>query len=191
MNLSARTAAIASSVVVAALTGIAAPQVASAAPAAAPLAAAQPAATDLSRSYPTWTTLHPGTKDPVVEELQNELAAIGYPVKVTRVYDAQTKTAVLAVQRSAHLTADGVVGPATWRAIGVRYYPVLRIGSRGPAVVRLQRLLIGMDMLKGKADGYYGPATAAAVKQAQRNAGLPQTGISDVRVILSLWSYGC
>ena len=41
-------------------------------------------------------------------------------IRVTGVYDARTKRAVRAFQRRHHLTADGVVGPRTLAALGLR-----------------------------------------------------------------------
>lgn len=56
--------------------------------------------------------------------------------------------------------------------------PVLRRGSRGEAVKALQLQLrsLGGDI---DADGSYGPATEAAVKQYQSEHGLPAHGIVD------------
>lgn len=63
------------------------------------------------------TTLRLHTKGPDVERLQRALAALIYPVAIDGDFGPRTLDAVLAFQRSAGLTADGVVGPATWRAL--------------------------------------------------------------------------
>ena len=56
--------------------------------------------------------------------------------------------------------------------------PVLRRGSRGEAVKVLQRQLCGWGAAI-EADGAYGPATEAAVKNHQLKYGLPPHGIMD------------
>ncbi len=65
-------------------------------------------------------------------------------------------------QRGHGLTVDGIVGPATWRA--------LQRAADSP-VRTLQRLL------KIRADGIFGPGTEAAVKRFQRRHGLTPDGV--------------
>lgn len=190
MFSAARTATVAASVALAAAAGIAAPQLASAAPAA-PAATVSATQNNLLGYYPVGATLVPGSKLDDVWELQTLLKGIGYDVKVTGTYDARTKTAVVAFQRKNRLLADGVVGKGTWQRLGMAYYPTLKIGAKGAAVTRLQALLRDRGWLT-KVDGVYGSGTAAAVKKAQREAGLAQTGVADVRVTMHLLSgLGC
>ncbi len=56
-------------------------------------------------------------------------------------------------------------------------YPILREGSRGEDVVRLQQLLNNAGYNVGNADGIFGPATTNAVKAFQRDNGLTADGI--------------
>lgn len=56
--------------------------------------------------------------------------------------------------------------------------PLLRIGSKGEAVRRLQRLL-GSIGYRLAADGDFGPATARAVTRLQKQQGLEPNGIVD------------
>jgi hypothetical protein len=90
-----------------------------------------------------------------------------------------TSRAVKRFQRRHHLTADGIVGAATWsmirrsrhraHAAGAGGRP--RVRGRGPSVRLLQRKLgIG-------ADGVFGPGTSNAVKSFQRGHGLTADGI--------------
>ncbi|MGB1381304.1 MAG: peptidoglycan-binding domain-containing protein, partial [Ilumatobacteraceae bacterium] len=56
----------------------------------------------------------------------------------------------------------------------------LSVGSRGDAVVALQRALLahGVEVVGG-ADGAFGPMTLAAVNAFQRSVGLPETSSVD------------
>lgn len=58
-------------------------------------------------------------------------------------------------------------------------YETLQKGSRGQAVVELQKRLIDLKYLSGSADGDYGQNTASAVASFQYTAGLERTGIAD------------
>jgi peptidoglycan hydrolase-like protein with peptidoglycan-binding domain len=55
--------------------------------------------------------------------------------------------------------------------------PLLRSGSRGPAVATLQKQLNAAGFNAGAADGIFGPKTLAAVKAFQRARGLAADGI--------------
>ncbi len=57
--------------------------------------------------------------------------------------------------------------------------PTLTLDSRGGAVVGWQRWLEAHGYVPGRADGIFGPETAAATRAFQSAAGLPQTGIVD------------
>lgn len=120
-------------------------------------------------------------------------------VTVDGVFGAATEAAVTAFQRYFSLTADGVVGRATWNKLNQVYlditnkllspnqrpgdYPgVLRRGSRGTAVRELQYYLIlaaayDSTLPSLTIDGVFGPATKAAVKAYQRSEGLTADGV--------------
>lgn len=70
----------------------------------------------------TATTTRPvlfqGMDGPAVRELQQRLRALGFTVgQVDGVFGEQTYNAVIEAQRRFNLEPDGVVGPATWRAL--------------------------------------------------------------------------
>lgn len=63
-------------------------------------------------------TLRQGASGPDVKQLQEFLKSRGYdPGPVDGVYGPRTVAAVRAMQSANHITADGVVGPATWGKI--------------------------------------------------------------------------
>ena len=114
-------------------------------------------------------------------------------------FGAATKRAVEAFQRYFGLTADGVVGRATWNKLREVYtdiandllaeslrpgeFPgVLRRGASGRAVRELQYYLYLMHSYNASLpavniDGNFGAATEAAVRAFQRQAGLTADGV--------------
>jgi peptidoglycan hydrolase-like protein with peptidoglycan-binding domain len=56
-------------------------------------------------------------------------------------------------------------------------YPILRLGMRGPEVVKLQERLSNMGFLKAGVDGDFGAETEVAVKAMQQRFGLEADGI--------------
>ena len=166
-------AAVTTAVLVAGAAG------AAALPAAATPAPAVPAAsaTLLSASVPAqalqpWPVLKQGPNSiwpkVTVLSLQYLLDARGAKLAVDGTFGQQTKAAVIKFQRAHHLTADGVVRAATWRALVVTVHK----GSTGPAVRAVQDQA-NFRNLKGtgqtlKVDGIYGAKTAAWVRGFQQ-----------------------
>jgi peptidoglycan hydrolase-like protein with peptidoglycan-binding domain len=118
-------------------------------------------------------------------------------------FGSGTANAVKEFQRNFGLTADGIVGPATWRKLYDTYnalnanidvplpnpdqftqpYPgvVLTNGSRGNSVGYVQKALNSIHALYSKipnltADNVYGPSTANAVKAFQTEFGISPDG---------------
>lgn len=101
------------------------------------------------------------------------------------VFDADVDGAVRAFQQKRQLIVDGVVGPATQRALlDARW----RLGDRtlsytlsapmtGDDVADLQMRLSGLGFNTGRPDGLFGATTDAAVRQFQRDSGLPEDGV--------------
>ena len=59
-----------------------------------------------------------GTKGPDVGRLQRFLTGAGFELEVDDDFGPNTDRAVRAFQRDRKLVADGIVGPATWEALG-------------------------------------------------------------------------
>jgi peptidoglycan hydrolase-like protein with peptidoglycan-binding domain len=123
-------------------------------------------------AVPAWPVLRQGSNSAwpkvTVRSLQYLLNARGAKVAVDGTFGKQTKAAVIKFQRAHHLTADGVVRAATWRALVVTVHK----GSTGPAVRAVQDQA-NFRNLKGtgqtlKVDGIYGAKTAAWVRGFQQ-----------------------
>ena len=83
-----------------------------------------------------------------------------------------TERALKEFQQSNGLAVDGIAGPDTFTAMGLHELVLLRKGSRGAAVKKLQESLgIG-------ADGIFGAGTEAAVKEYQASNGLDADGLA-------------
>jgi peptidoglycan hydrolase-like protein with peptidoglycan-binding domain len=78
----------------------------------------KPAPGASSSSVPAFPgTVRRGSRGQAVRAVQFRLRARGWRVAVDGVYGADTEAIVRAFQREKHLTADGISGPATWRAL--------------------------------------------------------------------------
>jgi N-acetylmuramoyl-L-alanine amidase len=125
-----------------------------------------------------------GETGPAVTEIRSILVSLDLLSSAEGDFDAETETAVRAFQQSRGLGVDGLVGDETWQALdGARW----KLGSRtlfhsipsalvGDDVRALQERLLEMGYDAGRADGVYGPRTARAVAQFQREVGLAQDG---------------
>lgn len=138
--------------------------------------------------------------------------SVNYPaipkiVAVTGRFDENTENSVKTFQRIFGLTADGIIGKATWyriiyifdavtrlaelegEGIGYENLPLqfqndLSQGDSGGQVVSLQYFLVLLSRFVDfipeiTVDGTYGQATAIAVSAFQRYKGLPVTGRVD------------
>ena len=136
--------------------------------------------------------------------------ALGYHVVAPDgIFDSNDIAALKAFQKNKGLTVSGVADLGTQRALyaetavaapgvtaspapaptpAMDYYPVtLRIGLSGEAVRAMQTRLIALQYLKGKADGIFGTATAAAVTAFQRANGLKADGLAGKETLGKLY----
>lgn len=73
---------------------------------------------DADKNIPT---IRRGAEGDLVDELQAVLnAKYGFSLDVDGSFGADTEAAVKAFQKSKGLTVDGIVGPKTWKALGVK-----------------------------------------------------------------------
>jgi N-acetylmuramoyl-L-alanine amidase len=99
-------------------------------------------------------------------------------------FDIDLERAVRSFQQHRGITADGIAGPATSAALEEARW---RLGDRvlthqpgdllvGDDVIALQRRLLGLGFKVGRVDGRLGPDTERAVREFQRNVGIPADG---------------
>jgi peptidoglycan hydrolase-like protein with peptidoglycan-binding domain len=121
-----------------------------------------------------------GSTDPAVVDLQNALKALGYdPGPIDGIFGGETENAVKAFQKAREIAVDGVVGRVTWINIDEadQSEPVLRIGSSGLPVRRLQSRMSAVGFSTGGVDGRYGRATELAVRDLQQQSRLAVDGV--------------
>lgn len=153
----------------------------------------------------TGTILKKGSSGSSVKALQKRLIAAGFPLPKSGAdgsFGNETAQAVMSLQKQAGITADGIYGPATEKALvavaskkkssstsktsytlpsGI--YKVKSPLMKGTAVREIQEALAALYFYPDKGaknngiDGYYGPKTADAVKRFQMMNGLAADGI--------------
>ena len=156
--------------------------------------------------------MEPGNVGEQVTELQILLSSKGfYTGTFTETYDAATERAVKAFQKAYGLLVDGKAGAKTWAALIAvaatpapviyEYTPVpteepltadnvvvMRSGTRGVAVKRLQQALMDLGYYYNSLDGIYDSDDIAAVKEFQRVNGLKADGIAGLDTQQMLYS---
>ncbi|TSD99263.1 N-acetylmuramoyl-L-alanine amidase [Skermania sp. ID1734] len=154
--------------------------------------------------------LRHGDHGPAVAEVRGTLAGLGFiddGASATdresgsghywaadAVFDETLDGAVRAFQQQRGLLVDGVVGPATYRALKEASY---RLGARtliyqlsapmyGDDVATLQRRLQDLGFYVDRVDGYFGAQTHEALIAFQREIGLSADGICGPDTLRSL-----
>jgi N-acetylmuramoyl-L-alanine amidase len=130
--------------------------------------------------------LLPDSAGESVRDVQRRLTGLGFAVDADRLgwFGPGTETAVRSFQAQRGLRVDGICGDQTWSSLVEAGYqlgdrllyhraPMLR----GDDVAHVQRLLGALGFDAGRVDGIFGPATAGALGDFQRNAGLQSDGI--------------
>lgn len=119
-----------------------------------------------------------GLKGAPVKRLQEKLG-----ITADGDFGPGTEAALRDYQKANGLVVDGIAGPDTFSAMGLHELVLLRKGSRGAAVKRLQEGLgIG-------ADGIFGSGTEAAVKAFQTKNGLDADGLAGPETLAMLDSF--
>lgn len=126
-----------------------------------------------------------GSQGEAVKDVQTLLNIFGANLVVDGIFGPNTEASVKFFQSQNQLLVDGIVGPQTMAALSkgtsvpfnqLKSLPILRHGSRGEDVVKLQKTLnqTGANLV---VDGIFGPKTEAAVKYFQTQKGLVVDGI--------------
>jgi peptidoglycan hydrolase-like protein with peptidoglycan-binding domain len=124
-----------------------------------------------------------GSRGREVRRLQRALHRAGEDVDIDGVFGQKTWEGVRSVQRSRGLNVDGIPGRRTWAELpSGAPMPILRTGSRGDAVVQLQRVLAhqAQDRWQSSpqaATGTFDASTSAAVQAFQNWNGIASDGV--------------
>ena len=131
------------------------------------------------------TTYGLGDHGPAVAHIATLLERIGLlDGHAGDTYDEAVEVAVRAFQQQRGLLVDGFVGEATYRRLDeARWTLGDRILNHRPGrplagddVFALQQRLLDLGFHTGRVDGYFGPTTESALRDFQRNIGLPPDG---------------
>jgi N-acetylmuramoyl-L-alanine amidase len=127
-----------------------------------------------------------GDRGPAVTEIRTKLGLLGLlgDPDATDHFDDECDRAVRQFQQARGLTIDGIVGRETYVALDEARW---RLGDRvlsytvshpfvGDDVVELQQRLLEMGFDCNRVDGIFGSSTEAALREFQRNVGVPPDG---------------
>jgi peptidoglycan hydrolase-like protein with peptidoglycan-binding domain len=119
-----------------------------------------------------------GMKGAPVKRLQEKLG-----IKADGDFGPGTEKALREAQKAAGVAVDGIAGPDTFSALGLNELVLLRVGTRGETVKRLQEAL-GIE-----ADGRFGPGTEKAVRAFQEANGLGVDGLAGPETLAKIASF--
>jgi N-acetylmuramoyl-L-alanine amidase len=140
-----------------------------------------------------------GTRGEAVRDLQRRLGALGYSTAAddAGTFAAATEAGLRSFQEARGLRVDGVCGSQTWSSLvesgftlGDRWLYEHRPMLRGDDVGDLQRRLNALGFHAGREDAIFGPETASALREFQRNAGLAPDGIAGAEALDTLHRLG-
>jgi N-acetylmuramoyl-L-alanine amidase len=138
--------------------------------------------------------LRMGARGDGVLDVQTRLGALGYRIDPTEhgTYGPSTERAVRAFQQRRQLMVDGTVEDVTWaELVEAGYGPGDRLlylrypTFRGDDVRSLQSRLNLLGFDAGREDGIFGERSDRAVREFQRNVGLPPDGIVGATTLLA------
>lgn len=150
------------------------------------------------------SSLKKGDEGADVTTLQKQLITLGYlKTEATGFFGAATKTAVQKFQKDAGLTSDGIAGSKTLSALqskagtptvvgssvqtGVTTSGItLREGEKNDAVKMMQTQLIYAGYLKTDATGFFGSATATALRSFQKDQNFTADGVGNPTTLIAL-----
>lgn len=128
-----------------------------------------------------------GDRGRKVVDIQAKLSRLGFSLGRTGIdgiFGPETERAVRTFQQKRNLEVDGVVGPETWHELVEASY---RLGDRqlyfreppfrGDDVREIQATLNDLGFNAGRVSGVFGSQTDKAVREFQKNVGLPVDGI--------------
>jgi peptidoglycan hydrolase-like protein with peptidoglycan-binding domain len=131
-------------------------------------------------------------RDPTVAALQVGLQSHGlYAGPIDGIDGPATAKAIRRLQKKAHISVDGVVGPQTRHALGrfarhrIGSRP-LEIGKTGWDVASLQFRLAEHGFPSGVFDGIFGPHINGAVRRFQEWSGLTPDGVAGPATLQAL-----
>ncbi|MEB3280750.1 MAG: peptidoglycan-binding protein [Lyngbya sp.] len=140
-----------------------------------------------------------GDRGAEVSAVQSALQSLGYfNANVTGFYGPITRDAVIRFQQAYGLTADGVVGPNTYAALGLAGTPNpptppltrgvigLGQGDSGPGVRDLQTRLRQLGYFNTEPTGTFGTITRDAVIRFQQANLIPATGLVSEETLVFL-----
>lgn len=130
-----------------------------------------------------------GDKGDEVRNLQTRLKDLHYyTAKVTGNYLGSTRDAVKKVQEAYGLTATGNADMETLEIIYGDCLRPIRKGAEGKDVSRLQTRLSELGYYAGKISGKYLDGSVKAVAAFQKDNGLEESGVADVKTQQKLYS---
>jgi N-acetylmuramoyl-L-alanine amidase len=141
----------------------------------------------VTEAHAVHTGFRAGDEGDAVLDIRSRLAMLNLvdlDAAQPRQFDTELDHAVREFQQGRGLTVDGVVGPHTYRALDEARW---QLGDRllvfvagnvlqGDDVLALQQRLLDLGFKVGRVDGRFGAQTERAVKEFQRNVGIPPDG---------------
>jgi N-acetylmuramoyl-L-alanine amidase len=137
-----------------------------------------------------------GDRSAAVADLQARLGRLGFEVASAELggtFGAGTRAAVRAFQQRRGIDVDGIVGPVTWRelvesswSLGDRPLRLSQPSMRGDDIRQLQSVLNALGFSAGKHDGIFGPQTASALRDFQRNLAIDEDGMAGLETIRAM-----